>query len=79
MAGVITVKLSVLKNGMEELCAKSPIYIQGAVEPQFGPGRILTFEGFSVDESGTQHYMDATIAYRQTVLRCIEYMRKYGV
>ena len=31
MAGIITVKLSLLKNGMEELCAKSPIYIQGAL------------------------------------------------
>jgi hypothetical protein len=48
------------------------------VEPQFGPGRHIYFEGFSVDEHGKQHYMDATIAYRQTCLRCIEYLRRYG-
>lgn len=37
------------------------------------------FEGFSVDEHGKQHYMDASIAYRQTCLRCIEYLRRYGM
>ena len=57
---------------------KSPIFLPGPVEPQFGPGRMLTFEGFSVDENGKQHYMDATVAYRQTTLRIIEYLRRFG-
>lgn len=35
-------------------------------------------QGFSVDENGKQHYMDATVAYRQTCLRVIEYLRRYG-
>ncbi|TKA54071.1 putative formamidase [Cryomyces minteri] len=47
-------------------------------EPSFGPGRYIYFEGFSVDEHGKQHYMDATVAYRQTTLRCIEYLKRYG-
>lgn len=63
---------------MTTLGAKSPIYIPGPVEPQFGPGRYLYFEGFSVDEHGKQHYLDATVAYRQTTLRCIEYLRRFG-
>ena len=78
MAGVITIKFTVMKNGMKELDMKSPIYIPGPVEPHFGPGRYIYFEGFSVDEHGKQHYMDATVAYRQTSLRCIEYLRRYG-
>lgn len=69
MAGVITINFKVLKNGMADLGTKSPIYIPGPVEPQFGPGRYIYFEGFSVDEHGKQHYMDVTVAYRQTVLR----------
>lgn len=69
MAGVITINFKVLKNGMAELGTKSPIYIPGPVEPQFGPGRYIYFEGFSVDEHGKQHYMDVTVAYRQTILR----------
>jgi acetamidase/formamidase len=78
MAGVITIKFSVMKGGMEQLAMKSPIYVPGPVEPQFGPGRYIYFEGFSVDEHGKQHYLDATVAYRQTCLRVIEYLRRYG-
>jgi formamidase len=63
---------------MADLGMKSPIFQPGPVEPQFGPGRYLTFEGFSVDEHGKQHYMDATVAYRQTCLRVIEYLRRFG-
>ncbi|KAH6844833.1 formamidase [Chaetomium sp. MPI-CAGE-AT-0009] len=78
MAGVITINFSVIKKGVTNLGLKSPIYIPGPVEPQFGPGRYIYFEGFSVDESGQQHYMDVTVAYRQTTLRCIEYLRRFG-
>lgn len=97
MAGVITINFSVIKKGVTNLGLKSPIYIPGPVEPQFGPGRYIYFEGFSVDESGQQRmflflslipshklthpgadYMDVTVAYRQTTLRCIEYLRRFG-
>lgn len=71
-------QFSVIKNGMADLGMKSPIYIPGPVEPQFGPGRYIYFEGFSVDENGKQHHLDATVAYRQTSLRVIEYLRRYG-
>jgi hypothetical protein len=46
--------------------------------PTFSPSRYLTFEGFSVDENGKQHFMDATIAYRQSCLRAIEYLKQFG-
>ncbi|KAI9707152.1 MAG: hypothetical protein M1836_000112 [Candelina mexicana] len=76
--GVITIKFGLMKNGMADLGMKSPIYLPGPVEPHYGPSRYLTFEGFSVDEQGKQHYMDVTIAYRQTALRCIEYLKRFG-
>ncbi len=128
MAGVITINFKVLKNGIANLGLKSPIYMPGPVEPQFGPGRYIYFEGFSVDEKGKQRisspfpslllthilfpplscflspfvtpnthqppqhstaanhnpqnpctdYLDVTVAYRQTALRCIEYLRRFG-
>uniref|UniRef100_A0A093VJZ7 Putative formamidase n=1 Tax=Talaromyces marneffei PM1 TaxID=1077442 RepID=A0A093VJZ7_TALMA len=81
MAGVITVKCTVMKDGQKQLGmvnGKSPIFIPGPVQPQFGPGRMLYFEGFSVDENGKQHFLDATIAYRQSCLRIIEYLKRYG-
>ncbi|KAG9229640.1 formamidase [Amylocarpus encephaloides] len=78
MAGVITINFKVMKNGVADLGMKSPLYLPGPVEPHYGPGRYLTFEGFSVDQHGKQHYMDVTVAYRQTTLRCIEYLRRFG-
>ncbi|KAI9757046.1 MAG: 40S ribosomal protein S20 [Chaenotheca gracillima] len=78
MAGVITIKFNLMKNGIANLGMKSPIFHPGPVEPHYGPGRYLTFEGFSVDEHGKQHYLDVTTAYRQTTLRCIEYLRRFG-
>ncbi|KAI9822289.1 MAG: hypothetical protein M1827_000007 [Pycnora praestabilis] len=76
--GVITIKFDLMKNGMKDLGMKSPMYLPGPVEPHYGPGRYLTFEGFSVDEHGKQHHLDVTIAYRQTTLRCIEYLKRFG-
>ncbi|KAK6428697.1 hypothetical protein LTR95_015160 [Oleoguttula sp. CCFEE 5521] len=78
MAGVITIKFSVMKGGVAHLGMKSPIYIPGPVEPQFGPGRYIYFEGFSVEEHGKQYYLDTTVAYRQTCFRVIEYLKRYG-
>jgi formamidase len=43
-----------MKNGMADLGMKSPIYLPGPVEPHYGPGRYITFEGFSVDHHGKQ-------------------------
>ena len=43
MAGVITVKCTVVKNGMKDLGMISPLFIPGPVEPHYGPGRYLTF------------------------------------
>jgi formamidase len=54
MSGVITINFKVMKNGMADLGMKSPIYLPGPVEPHYGPGRYITFEGFSVDHHGKQ-------------------------
>ncbi|KAB8293115.1 hypothetical protein EYC80_007474 [Monilinia laxa] len=78
MSGVITINFKVMKNGIADLGMKSPIYLPGPVEPHYGPGRYLTFEGFSVDHHGKQHFMDVNVAYRETILRCIEYLRRFG-
>ena len=78
MAGIITLKFGLMKSGVADLGMKSPIFIPGSVETQFAPGRMLTFEGFSVDERGKQHYLDVNVAYRQTCLRVIEYLTRFG-
>lgn len=78
MAGILTIKTTLLKSGIKTLGMKSPIFLPGPVQPQFSPGRMLTFEGFSVDEEGKQHYNDTTVAYRQSCHRVIEYLMRYG-
>lgn len=47
IAGEITINFKVMKGGQKELGmvnGKSPMYIPGPVETQFGPGRYLYFE-----------------------------------
>lgn len=78
MAGCVTFSVSLIKNGMEKLSMKSPMYLPSPVAPHYGPDRYLTFEGFSVNEEGSQLCLDTTVAYRQTCLRVIEYLRRYG-
>lgn len=78
MAGTITIKFDLIKGGVKSRSVKSPVFLPGEVAPQFGPSRYLTFEGFSVDEQGKQHFMDATVAYRQACLRAIEYLKQFG-
>lgn len=78
MAGEVQFSVSVIKNGMQKLNMKSPMYIAAPVPAPFAPNRYLTFEGFSVDESGKQLCLDTTVAYRQTCIRVIEYLRRYG-
>ncbi|CAF3621668.1 hypothetical protein SNK03_010410 [Fusarium graminearum] len=78
MAGIITIKFDLIKGGVKSRGLKSPVYRPGDMGPTFSPSRYLTFEGFSVDEQGKQHFMDATIAYRQSCLRAIEYLKQFG-
>ncbi|TQS32789.1 hypothetical protein Golomagni_06886, partial [Golovinomyces magnicellulatus] len=78
LAGIITIKFDLIKDGMKTRGLKSPVFRPGDVAQLFGPSRYLTFEGFSVDEWGKQHFMDATVAYRQACLRTIEYLKQFG-
>ena len=78
MAGITAIKFTVKKNGMVELVIKSLIFFPGLVEPHYGPARYLIFEGFSVDEKGKQHYLDAMVVYHQRSFRFTEYLRRFG-
>lgn len=78
MAGVVTISASVIKNGVKDLALKSPIYLPGEVQNHYSPSRYLTFEGFSVDEEGEQKFLCSTTAYRQSCIRTIEYLRRFG-
>ncbi|KAJ3116987.1 hypothetical protein HK100_000915 [Physocladia obscura] len=76
MAGILTLKTEIIKNGMALYGAKNPIYLPGPVEPRYN--RLLTFQGISVDEAGKQFFLDATISYRMACLNAIEHLKKFG-
>lgn len=83
MSGYLTLKCSIIKGGMKMLpvvgpspLSVNPIFEIGPLEPRYSEW--LVFEGVSVDEQGTQHYLDATIAYKRAVLNCIKYLSQFG-
>jgi formamidase len=78
MAGFLDIRVDLIKDGMNKYGVTNPIFKPSAIEPHFG-SEYLVFEGISVDEqSGTQLYLDATVAYRRACLNAIEYLKKFG-
>lgn len=84
MNGFLELKCEILRGGMEQYLTPvgptklhvSPIFEIGPIEPRFSEW--LVFEGVSVDESGKQYYLDATVAYKRAVLNAINYLAKFG-
>ena len=76
MAGWTHLKVNLIKDGMAKYGIKNPIFKPSPIKPVYND--YLIFEGISVDEGGTQHYLDVNVAYRQACLNAIEYMKKFG-
>ncbi|KZS87185.1 Acetamidase/Formamidase [Sistotremastrum niveocremeum HHB9708] len=70
MAGIITFKCSIIKNGIEKLALRQPIFPPSPIDPLYSPK--LIFE----DGHGKQNNMVATVAYKQAVLNAIGYLQK---
>ena len=77
-------RISIIRGGMEEYLTPmgptklhvNPIFEISPLQPMYSEW--LVFEGISVDESGRQHYLDASVAYKRAVLNCIDYLHKFG-
>lgn len=77
-------RCEIIRGGMKEYLTPmgptplhvNPIFEIGPVEPRFSEW--LVFEGISVDESGRQHYLDVSVAYKRAVLNAIDYLSKFG-
>lgn len=77
MNGFLEMKAKVVKGGMKKMAVKNnPIFLPGPMGPQYSEW--VTFEGISVDEYGRQHYLDATVAFRQACLNAINYLKTLG-
>jgi formamidase len=77
MGGFIDFGVDLIKDGMNKYGIHSnPVFMPGRVEPLYS--EFLSFIGVSVDEEGTNRYMDATMAYRRACLNAIEYLKTFG-
>ncbi|KAG6836372.1 hypothetical protein H0H93_008733 [Arthromyces matolae] len=76
MAGIVTLKTSIIKDGVEKFGLKNPIFLPSPVDPHYS--QQVVFEGISVDVhgDGRQYNMDATVAYKQAALNAIAYLGK---
>ncbi|TNY24573.1 Acetamidase/Formamidase [Rhodotorula diobovata] len=77
-AGIITLKCTVVKGGVDKFALKQPIFLPSPIDPLYT--QQLTFEGISVDlhGDGSQKSMCATTAYKQASLNAIAYLKKLG-
>jgi len=84
MAGFLELKCSIIRGGVEKYLTPvgptklhvHPLFEIGPLQPTYSEW--LVFEGISVDETGKQHYLDATVAYKRAVLNAINYLSKFG-
>ncbi|MEZ0076021.1 formamidase [Planotetraspora sp. GP83] len=78
MGGFIDFHVDLVKGGMEKYgVTTNPVFMPGNVKPRYS--EFMSFIGISVDhDSGTNHYLDATVAYRRACLNAIEYLKKWG-
>jgi len=76
MAGYVDLKLDLIKNGVEKMGVDHPMFKPGYQDPDFSSYTV--FEGYSVDEDGTQHYKNSTVGMRRACLDAIDYLTNFG-
>ncbi|WP_405512746.1 formamidase [Streptomyces canus] len=78
MGGFIDLHVDLIKGGMEKYgVTTNPIFMPGNVAPQYT--EFISFVGISVDHAtDTNHYLDATMAYRNACLNAVEYLKTFG-
>ncbi len=76
MSGWIDFRVDLIKGGMEQFGIDHPTFKPGNVESQLT--EYITFEGYSVDEDGTQHYKNANVGMRRACLDATDYLKNFG-
>ena len=77
MGGFIDFGVDLIKDGMNKYgIHTNPVFLPGRVEPRYS--EFMSFIGISVDGEGTNHYMNATVAYHRACLNAIAYLKTFG-
>ena len=77
MGGFIDFGVDLIKDGMNKYgIHTNPVFLPGRVEPRYS--EFMSFIGISVDGEGTNHYMNATVAYHRACLNALAYLKTFG-
>ncbi|OCF37455.1 hypothetical protein I316_00577 [Kwoniella heveanensis BCC8398] len=76
MAGIVTLRINVIPQGVKKLCLKSPMYRTSPSEPVYRDR--LCFTGLSVTADGAQTDQNGLLAYRNAAFQAIEYLQSFG-
>lgn len=86
MSGFLVLKTDIIRGGMKKYLTPmgptplhvNPIFEVSPIDGSRWFSEWLVFEGLSIDENGTQHFLDASIAFKRAVLNAIDYLAKFG-
>lgn len=76
MAGYLDLRVDVIPDGMSKYGTSNPFFVTGPINVEYTER--IVFEGFSFDTDGTQHFLDASVSYRQACLEAISYLTRFG-
>ncbi|WVQ69097.1 uncharacterized protein L199_007310 [Kwoniella botswanensis] len=76
MAGIVTLRVNIIPQGVHQLRMASPMYRTSPSEPIYRDK--LCFTGLSVDRDGNQTNQDGLLAYRNAAFQAIEYLESFG-
>jgi formamidase len=76
MAGYIDLHVDLIRDGISRTGIANPVFEPAPVER--GYAEYLTFQGISVDENDTQHYLDVWVAYRMACRHAIRHLQRFG-
>ncbi|WVR04526.1 hypothetical protein IAU60_001530 [Kwoniella sp. DSM 27419] len=76
MAGIVTMRVNVIPQGMQQLCMQSLMFRTSATEPVYRDK--ICFTGLSVRPDGSQTDQSGVVAYRNAAFQAIDYLQTFG-
>jgi formamidase len=76
MAGFIDLHVDLIRDGINRTGITSPVFEPAPVDR--GYAEYVTFQGISVDENDTQHFLDVWVAYRMACRHAIRHLQRFG-
>lgn len=76
MAGYIDLHVDLIPDGINRTGITNPVFEPAPLDRNYS--EYLTFQGISVDENDTQHYLDVWVAYRMACRHAIRHLQRYG-